>query len=132
MKRILLVEDDVDTRRALRELLERAGFEVVWAATAVAAIRSVVIEHPDLVLLDILLGPDPLTGIDVARFMSADKRLREIPVIVMSAVPSEELHSRASTNAFEGLRTMIVEKPFDVGLLLTEIRAMLDSPAPQP
>jgi CheY-like chemotaxis protein len=130
VKRILLVEDDRASRAALREVLEDAGYEVVWAATAVAAIRSVAIEHPDLVLLDVLLGPDPLTGLDVARFMAADRRLRAIPVIVTSALTPEQIRARANANALEGLRAMTMEKPLDLPVLLAEIRAMLDSPKP--
>ena len=67
--RVLLVDDQEDFRELARELLTRAGFEVVGeAATAEGALRDERRLRPDVVLLDVRL-PDG-SGVEVARSMS--------------------------------------------------------------
>jgi len=53
--RVLLVEDDEDSRLLLRRVLERAGMQVVEAASGTQGLRELYGSHPDVVLLDI--GP---------------------------------------------------------------------------
>jgi CheY-like chemotaxis protein len=51
--RVLLVEDDEDSRLLLRRVLERAGMQVVEAASGTQGLRELYGSHPDVVLLDI-------------------------------------------------------------------------------
>jgi response regulator NasT len=89
--RILIAEDETIIRLDLRELLERAGFEVCAEARdgeeAVELARS---ESPDLALLDVKMPR--LDGIEAARRILDD---RPIPIVMVTAYGEEELVSRA-------------------------------------
>ena len=69
--RILLIEDDEDSRLLLRRVLERAGMTVVEAETGTQGLRELYGSHPDVVLLDI--GLPKLNGYEACR------RIREQP-----------------------------------------------------
>jgi response regulator NasT len=89
--RILIAEDETIIRLDLRELLQRAGFDVVAEAKdgeeAVALARS---EAPDLAILDVKMPR--LDGIEAARRILDE---RPIPIVMLTAYGQEELVSRA-------------------------------------
>jgi two-component system cell cycle response regulator DivK len=63
-KRILVVEDQEDNRRILRDMLGNAGYELIEAESAEEALKAVATQRPDLILMDIQLpvmdGPSSL------------------------------------------------------------------------
>jgi two-component system, response regulator PdtaR len=89
--RILIAEDETIIRLDLRELLERAGFEVVAEARdGEEAVELALTESPDLALLDVKMPK--LDGIDAARrILDA----RPIPIVMVTAYGEEELVTRA-------------------------------------
>jgi len=121
----LIVEDEPLNREALRLLLEGAGYAVSMAWTAAGAVRQPTKEQPDIVLLDINLGEEIASGIDVARMMGSDEDWRQTPVIVTSALSSEGIRSRARADAFEGLRAAMLPKPIEADVLLHQMGTML-------
>lgn len=126
--RILVVEDDEFSRAALLRVLKDCGHVVVGAWDVASAIRQIAMEpavRPQLVLLDVHLGDKETDGIDLARLMRDDPEWREIPIIITSGMPSDEVRQRARTNAFEGLRMTFVSKPIEIDELLREITRMI-------
>ncbi|HEX5449934.1 MAG TPA: response regulator [Gaiellaceae bacterium] len=89
--RILIAEDETIIRLDLRDLLERAGHEIVAEARdgeeAVALARS---EQPELAILDVKMPK--LDGIDAARTIMSE---RPIPIVMLTAYGQDELVSRA-------------------------------------
>src|SRR6185312_16955750 len=86
MRTILLVEDDPDVRDSLQDILEDEGFDVIPAANGKQAIDFLTLNDPigaDLVILDLLMPM--VSGWEVLETMTADPRLSEIPVLVLSA-----------------------------------------------
>lgn len=79
--KILIVEDSGFYRRGLEHCLTRAGFAVMSAATGEEGLQAVQ-EHPDLILLDMMLPR--LNGMMVLRVLRGAPATREIPVIVLS------------------------------------------------
>jgi two-component system, cell cycle response regulator DivK len=79
-KRILVVEDQEDNRRILRDLLTSAGYEVIQAENGKEALAAAARERPDLILMDIQLPL--LDGYEATRRIKADPDLRAIPIIV--------------------------------------------------
>jgi CheY-like chemotaxis protein len=79
---ILLVEDDPLLRHAFRLLLEDAGYRVVEAGTAAAAIDQAFSEKPALVLLDLGLPDRP--GLDVAREITASPETAGMRVVALT------------------------------------------------
>ena len=84
MKKILIVEDHADIRRLIRMTLEFEDCEIHEAADAPTGWDMVRELMPDVVLLDVMM-PGALDGLDLCRAMKTDARLRQVPVIVLSA-----------------------------------------------
>jgi DNA-binding response OmpR family regulator len=83
IKRILCIEDEPEMIDLIRLILGRRGFDVHGAAGGVEGLKLIRQEHPDLVLLDLMM-PD-MDGWEVYQQMKADEATREIPVIVVTA-----------------------------------------------
>lgn len=99
--RILIVDDDRQTRLKLARLLEGQGYSVAQVDGGRAALDSLAQARVDLILLDILMpGVD---GIEVLETLRADARFGVIPVIVVSAVEdprNEEKFKKLGARAF--------------------------------
>ena len=114
--RILVVDDDPMTLRNVRDTLSRAGYSPVVAADPEEALRLFESERPELALLDLLLpGSD---GIDLMGHML---RVREAPVIFLSAYGREEIVVRA----LESGAIDYMVKPFSSTELVARVRGAL-------
>jgi DNA-binding response OmpR family regulator len=81
--RILVADDDPDTRTLLRRAAEAKGFVVEVARDGAEALEKARAAPPDLVLLDVMM-PE-LDGRDVCRALRADPTTREVPILIVSA-----------------------------------------------
>ena len=86
-KKILLAEDDKFLSTAMSDKLEREGFAVVHAVNGLEAITKAKAEHPDLILLDIIMPQK--TGFEVLTELRLDPATHDIPVIVLSNLGQE-------------------------------------------
>lgn len=114
--RVLIVDDEISIRRFLRVALNGQGFIVSEAASGNEAINLLILQKPDLVILD--LGLPDIDGIEVT------KRLREwsqIPIVILS-VREQETEKVAALDA--GADDYLT-KPFGMGELLARIRTVL-------
>jgi two-component system response regulator VicR len=82
-KRVVCIEDEPEMIDLVRLILGRKGFNVIGANGGIEGLETVRREQPDLVLLDLMM-PD-MDGWEVYQQMKADKVLREIPVVVVTA-----------------------------------------------
>jgi len=118
-KRILVVEDQDDNRRILRDLLTASGYELIEAVDGEQGLAAAQQEHPDLILMDIQLPG--IDGYEVTRRIKANEALRSIPII---AVTSYAL-SGDDQKAFEAGCDAYVTKPFSPRQLLAKIKEYL-------
>ncbi len=86
--KILVVDDESVICRIAEEMLTSAGHEVLIAATGEQALRFVHDEHPDLILLDLIMPK--MSGFEVLEEIRKDPRTRNTPVLVLSALVSEK------------------------------------------
>jgi two-component system cell cycle response regulator DivK len=91
--RILLVDDDPDTRVVFRTILEHYGFEVLEAEEGEEALRVAAAGEPQLILLDLSLPV--LDGWEVARTLKAEPHTSSIPIVAFSAHALESARRRA-------------------------------------
>jgi CheY-like chemotaxis protein len=85
MAAILLVDDDEVARHVVKLMVERGGHRVEEAADGEQAIQALEAgTAPDCIILDLMMPR--VGGVDVLRRMRADARLREIPVLLMTAL----------------------------------------------
>ena len=89
---ILVVDDDIDIREALSEVLEDAGYRVAAAANGAEAWEYLRTQPlPSLILLDMLMPV--MTGPELLTRLHASERLAGIPTIVMTASPQWNEHA---------------------------------------
>ena len=84
-QRILIVDDDPDIVDAVTLVLESKGYEVLRAFEGEEGLRLAKQEHPDLILLDIMMVT-PDQGFHVAYALKADPDLARIPVVIVTSV----------------------------------------------
>lgn len=118
-QRILVVEDQEDNRRILRDLLSSVGFDLVEAVTGEEGVRMAGMHRPDLILMDVQLPV--FDGYEATRRIKADAELCHIPIIVVTsyALSGDEAKARAAgADAY-------VTKPFSPRQLLAKVRELL-------
>jgi len=118
---ILVVEDVPLGLAILRMRLEAEGFTVRTARDGVEALDQVRECRPDLVVLDLMLPR--ISGERVCQELRADPRTADVPVVVVSARIQEAERLRALAAGAD----VFISKPYDLGALVTEIRARLAS-----
>jgi two-component system alkaline phosphatase synthesis response regulator PhoP len=84
MRKVLLVDDDVDFCEATKLLLESKDYEVAVAHNGKEGLERIRTEHPNLVILDVMM-PE-MNGYDVCVVLKADPKLKRIPVILLTGV----------------------------------------------
>ena len=87
-KKILLVDDELDTVTLLGNILKRADFDVILTTKGKEAIELARSSKPDLIILDVVM-PDILGG-EVANILHKDSSTSSIPVILLSGLNTKE------------------------------------------
>ena len=118
-KLILVVEDQEDNRRIMRDLLSSAGYKVMEALTGEEGVTAAQSHRPDLILMDIQLPG--LDGYEATRQIKANPDLQHIPIIVVTSYAL----SGDDVKAFEAGCDDYVSKPFSPRELLAKIREYL-------
>jgi putative two-component system response regulator len=120
-KRILVVDDDENILNLEKTILEQKGFSVTTAGGGAEALAALQDKGFDLILLDVMM-PE-VDGFTVCRKIKEDPRLKDIPVIFLTAKGGGE----ALAEGFESGAVMYINKPFTANKLLTIVNTMLDS-----
>ena len=116
MRSILLVDDDADTRRTLREFLTGEGFVVHTAREGQHALNILERIQPDLILLDYKMPV--MDGKQFLSLMRRTPQLQTIPVVILSA----------ATREWSGAHLEVVDvltKPVDLDVLLATVGRIL-------
>src|SRR6476659_3589022 len=116
---ILVVEDQMDNRQILRDLLGNAGYDLLEAENGVEALTMVAQRRPDLILMDIQLPV--MDGYEATRRLKSDPATKSIPIIVVTsyALSGDETKAReAGCDAY-------VTKPYSPRQLLGKVREFL-------
>src|SRR5215469_4087963 len=122
IKKVLLIEDDLDLYESVKLHLERADFRVIGANRGCNAIDLCAAEWPHLILLEFML-PD-VSGLEICTQVRTDPVLAETPIIFISGSASE-------TDRIVGLElgaNDYIVKPFSIRELLLRIRVQLRTP----
>jgi two-component system, cell cycle response regulator DivK len=100
-KRILVVEDQPDSRRIIRDMLAGTDYEITEAENGEEALAAIASQRPDLILMDIQLPI--MDGYTATKQIKADPALRSIPII---AVTSYALPRRRKEGSGGGVRRL--------------------------
>ncbi|MEM4725239.1 MAG: response regulator [Candidatus Hadarchaeum sp.] len=121
--KVLVVDDDPDFVEYTRIVLESQGYEVQTAATAEQALKIMRQDKPDVALLDVMMSY-VLDGLNLTRQMRDDPELRDIPVIMISAIVSREEAGVFPTDEYLAVDTFMT-KPVDPADLLRQVAALI-------
>jgi DNA-binding response OmpR family regulator len=116
MKKILLIEDDLDLQRVYSQKLEHEGFQVVLAQDATQGLYSAKSDKPNLILLDIML-PGKMNGFELLETFKKDNELKKIPVIVLTNLDTEK-----SIAEKIGATDYLVKANTDLDALVEEVK----------
>ena len=117
--KILIVDDEIDSLKSLKMALEFEGYAVVEAMDGAAAMDMVFSEHPDLVLLDLMMPV--MSGYEVCQKLKEDPMTNRIPVIMLTCVSEVD-------NKIEGIEVGAddyVTKPFNLSELKARVKMVL-------
>lgn len=118
--RILVVEDAGFMLKALKMQLEASGYEVIPAADGEEGLRKAREEHPDLIVLDLMLPK--IDGYKVCRLIKFDEQYEHIPIIMVTAkneAQSKNLGQEVGADAY-------LTKPYNLKQLLSTIEKLLN------
>src|SRR5262252_4626288 len=117
-KKILVVEDDFDTRYGLSLILQTEGYEVVTAADGECALKVASEQRPDLIITDISMPR--LNGVEFTRRMKRKKETAGIPILAITAYGQTTMKNVISAGA-----SACAKKPLVVTEFLPQIRSLL-------
>lgn len=117
------MDDESGLLRAMSYVLEREGYEVVTATNGLQGLIKAQKEHPDVIVLDVMLPG--IDGFEVCSRLRADRQTRNIPVIMLSAKGQD-------SDRMTGLRVgaaAYLTKPVNNSTLLSKISSLLSDSA---
>ncbi len=121
-RRILVVEDQNDSRRIMRDLLGSAGYEVLEARTGIDAVHMAEAERPDLILMDLQLPV--IDGLEATRRIKAIEGLRNTPVVAVTSYALSGDNEKAMAAGCDSY----FSKPVSPRTLLAKINTILSKP----
>ncbi|MFA6384773.1 MAG: response regulator [Candidatus Omnitrophota bacterium] len=119
MKKILVVEDEVDIAKVLLKRLNDAGFETQCALDAYLAVKFCHDFAPDLVILDLMLPAGG--GLFVLENIRASAKTNSIPVLVLTGIKDEEYKQKVLDQGVSAY----MEKPYEHQELIKTINKIL-------
>jgi DNA-binding response OmpR family regulator len=118
-KKVLIIDDEVDLVETIRFPLELEGFRVLAAYNGEEGLSQARNEHPDLILLDLMLPK--LDGYKVCRLLKFDERYKHIPIFMLTAKTQEKDKILGKETGADEYFT----KPFDIDELIAKIKSNL-------
>lgn len=118
-ERILVVDDEEDILELVRFNLAREGYSVIWTTSGEETLRIARKEHPDLIVLDLMLPG--IDGLEVAKVLKSDSKTKDISIVMLTAKGEEpDIVTGLELGADD-----YVTKPFSPRILAARVRAVL-------
>lgn len=119
-KSILVVEDEDNIALALEHLMRREGYALSRVASGADALPAIARDHPDLVLLDVML-PE-VSGYEICQSVRLDPSLSDVKILMMTARGNQMERRKGLALGADGF----ISKPFDVRDLKAEVKRLLE------
>ena len=116
---ILLIDDELNSRKLVKLLLEREGYKALTAANGQEGLLLAKVHQPSLILLDVIMPK--MNGFETLRRLRDDQDTTHIPVVMVTAKGTE--HDIAAS--FRLGAVFHIEKPYETKDLLQKIEAAL-------
>lgn len=122
-KRIVYVDDDLELVRLVETALSDEGWDVMTANDGESGLEMILVEQPDLVILDVMMPG--LTGWEISKYLRTKKAFSDLPILMLTGI-GERMN--ALTAPLYGA-TAHLDKPFDLDDLLEVVRQLLGDEA---
>jgi len=119
VSKILVIDDEQNLRKLAGVNLTARGHQVLTAPNGERGLKLAKLEHPDLILLDLMMPG--ISGWDVLLTLKVNRKLRKIPVIILTATEQEREEDRIRSMRTAGY----LNKPFAIEKLLTLVEQTL-------
>jgi len=119
MAKIMVIDDDEDFTKLYKASLVSLGFDTTTVNESIAAIEMAYLVKPDVFVIDIMM-PD-IDGFQLCRMIRADPVLRNIPIIIVTALTDQD----SRRTAIDAGANDYLAKPFRVDDLKAKIKALL-------
>ncbi len=118
-KKVMVVDDNRDSRELVVKVLKIKGYQMVEASDGEEALEKVMIEKPDLILLD--LSIPKIDGFEVCRRLKSQEDFKSIPVVALTAHAMKGDREKTLEVGFEGY----IPKPINVRELPDQVKSYL-------
>ena len=129
MANILIVDDDLDIIDSLKMILEANGHQVSLKTDTDNLVDAVRQSPPDLIILDIIFPENPNAGFAAARALHKADKVKDIPVLLLSAVNqlSKMSFGFSESDISEDFMPVkgFIEKPVEPAVLLAKVNELL-------
>lgn len=119
MPKVLVIDDEQNLQKLVRVNLSARGYQVIAASDGKRGLKLAQLEHPDLILLDLLMPS--ISGWDVLTALKADPKLQKVPVVILTAAVREGEEGKARGIGASGY----LVKPFGIDELLHHVEQVL-------
>ena len=116
MKKVLIVEDHPDLRKALRTQIELMGFTGITATNGKDGIETAMAEKPDLIMMD--SNMPEMDGVEATKILRATTETKDIAIIAVTAMSDIQSCIEAGCNDY-------LVKPFPIEELRKKIHALI-------
>lgn len=89
MKKILIVDDQVEVRELVQVTLEIGDYQILLAENGRQAVEIAKAEHPDIILLDVMMPGSDIDGLEACRRIKSDPATADITIVMLSAKGQE-------------------------------------------
>jgi two-component system cell cycle response regulator DivK len=118
-KKILIVEDNQDSRELIVKILKNRGYQLIEAVDGEDALEKAITERPDLILMDISIPK--IDGYEVTRMLKSRKEFKYTPIIALTAHAMKGDREKAMESGCEGY----IAKPINIHELPEQIKPYL-------
>jgi CheY-like chemotaxis protein len=128
MKKVLIVDDEVDVQELLKVTLEFGDYEVMLAGGGQETLELAHTAHPDVIVLDIVLPYDEINGVEICRRLKADPATAYIKIILLSGrAKPRDIEAGMAAGADD-----YMAKPFSPLGLIGKIERAIQEPPHEP
>ncbi len=126
---IRIIDDDEELAEDLSMVLKKEGHEVSVRDTTEGAIHELLEAKPDLLILDVMFPENPAAGFDLARDIRQTDRIKDLPIILLTAINQEFPMDFSSKDIDKEWMPVedFAEKPVDIKDLLDKVKKILST-----
>ena len=129
MKKVYIIDDDHDIVEAMTIVLEKNGYAVAAQYDDEDVETNVQAQKPDLIILDVMFPEDSSAGFEIARRLKADDSLRQIPILMLSAINERGIYVGKFSNkdrddSFLPVN-LFLEKPLRPNVLVERVSSLI-------